>query len=70
MTAKMPRDLMVSAAFGLKRALVVNDEDNLCYFVAKIMAAYNPTMAQMLKDTATKKRESFKDMELTIESFG
>jgi len=53
----------------LKTSVMVNRDENLAYFAAKIMAAYNNDIAKQLTIKAGKKAESYDKREIVLDSF-
>jgi len=54
---------------GLKNSVMVNRDENLAYFAAKVMAAYTPEIAAQLKADANKKAASYADRKITLDAF-
>ncbi len=54
---------------GLKQSIYVRGEENLAFFAAKIMSAYNPELKEKLYAEQKKKADSYAKRSITLDSF-
>ena len=53
----------------LRRSVMVNRDENLAFFAAKVMASYKPEIAEALRAASDKKADSYDKRTITIDSF-